>query len=287
MDISPILAHKLAQAVEEMPAFPQSVRKVLTLSQDINCSPKELVHVIDKDPVITVKILRVVNSSYYSIPTKITSLHHAVVYLGFNTVKNLALAIAAVGVLPRKNLADFDVQQYLLHSLTTAGIAKQLADRCPEVDPVDCFIAGLLHDFGKIVLALYSPQEFRMAVDMSQEQGESLHLTLRQVIGVDHSEVGAMLVEKWRFSESLVETIRHQYGPEVLDTDSIACVFAGNQIAKRLHIGFSGNAYIEELPSKLASRLGGGLDALQAALGTLKSLHADMPLVAALNGSAY
>lgn len=282
MLISSNMAKKLAQAVEAMPAFPESVRKVLSMTQDINCTPKELVQVIDKDPVITVKILRVVNSAYYSVPTKMTSIHHAVVYLGFNTVKNLALAIAAVGVLPRRNQAGFDVQQYLLHSLATAGIAKHLAARCPELDPVDCFIAGLLHDFGKIVLALFKPEEFRMAVEISQEYGDSLHVALRKVIGVDHATVGAMLVEKWCFPSNLVETIRHQYGPEVLDTGSIACVFAANQITKRLHIGNAGNACVEELPEVLARRVGGTLDQVQLSLGDLDHMLKDVQLVASL-----
>lgn len=279
---SSTMASRLARAVEAMPAFPESVRKVISLTQDINCTPKELVQVIDKDPVITVKILRVVNSAYYSVPTRITSLHHAVVYLGFNTVKNLALAIAAVGVLPRKNQAGFDVQQYLLHSLATAGIAKQLAARCPEVDAIDCFIAGLLHDFGKIVLALFKPQEFRMAVEISQEYGDSLHLALRKVIGVDHAAVGAMLVENWRFPSNLVETIGHQYGPEVLDTGSVACVFAANQLTKRLHIGYAGNACVEELPDALARRLGGTLDQVRGSLGDLNGMLKDVQLVAVL-----
>lgn len=279
---SPTMAQKLAQAVEAMPAFPESVRKVICMTQDINCTPKELVQVIDKDPVVTVKILRVVNSAYYSVPTKITSLHHAVVYLGFNTVKNLALAIAAVGVLPRKNQAGFNVQQYLLHSLATAGIAKQLSTRCPEVDPMDCFVAGLLHDFGKIVLALFKPQEFRMAVEISQDYGDSLHVALRKVIGVDHAAVGAMLVESWRFPSNLVETIRHQYGPEVIDTGSIACVFAANQLTKRMHIGFAGNACVEELPEALARRLGGGLDEIGGSLGDFKHMLKDVQLVASL-----
>lgn len=124
--MSPELSQKLAAAVDGMPAFPKSVQKILELTRDVNCTPKDLVQVIDKDPVVTVKILKVVNSAYYSLPKQITSISHAVVYLGFNTIKNLALSIAAIGMLPKDNAAGFDAQQYLLHSLATASIAKQL-----------------------------------------------------------------------------------------------------------------------------------------------------------------
>jgi putative nucleotidyltransferase with HDIG domain len=274
------LTKKLASAVDAMPAFPNSVQKVLELTRNPNCAPKDLVQVIEKDPVVTVKILRVVNSAYYSLPKQITSIGHAVVYLGFNTIKNLALSIAAIGMLPKENEAGFDPQQYLLHSLTTAGISKQLALRVEDADPMDCFIAGLLHDFGKVVLAQFMPKEFRMALETSQWNGTSLHLALREVIGVDHAVIGAMLVEKWRFAPHLIETIRHQYGPELADSDMIACVFGANQISKKLKFGFGGNACVEEFPPAVAKRLGGSLDELISSLGDLTSVFEEAKIFA-------
>jgi putative nucleotidyltransferase with HDIG domain len=269
--MSPELSQKLATAVDRMPAFPKSVQKILELTRDVNCSAKDLIQIIDKDPVVTVKVLRVVNSAYYSLPKQITSINHAVVYLGFNTIKNLALSIAAIGILPAHNAAGFDGQQYLIHSLSTAGIAKQLALRVGGADPMDCFICGLLHDFGKVVFAQFMPQEFRKALEASQWNETSLHLALREVIGADHDVVGAMLLEKWRFPVDLIETLRHQYGPELTDQDTpmMACVFAANQISKKLEYGFAGNPWIEELPSPLARRLGGTLDEVVASLGDL------------------
>jgi putative nucleotidyltransferase with HDIG domain len=272
MEMSPELTKKLAAAVDGMPAFPKSVQRVLELTRDVNSTPKDLVEVIDKDPVLTVKILKVVNSAYYSLPKQITSVGHAVVYLGFNTIKNLALSIAAIGMLPKSNEAGFDGQQYLLHSLATAAIAKQLALKVDDADPMDCFIAGLLHDFGKVVLAQFLPHEFKTALEVSQTRGASLHLALREVLGVDHAVVGAMLVEKWRFAPHLVETIRHQYGPELADSDMIACVFGANQISKKLNFGAAGNSLVEEFPPAVAKRLGGSLDAVIASLGDLNPL---------------
>lgn len=282
MQLSPELTKKLAAAVDGMPAFPKSVQRVLELTRNINSTPKELVEVIDKDPVLTVKILKVVNSAYYSLPKQITSVGHAVVYMGFNTIKNLALSIAAIGMLPKTNEAGFDGQQYLLHSLATAAIAKQLALKVDDADPMDCFIAGLLHDFGKVVLAQFMPKDLRTALQASADKGISLHLALRTVLGVDHAVVGGMLVEKWRFAPHLVETIRHQYGPELGDSDMIACVFAANQISKKLEFGFAGNHLVEEFPPAVIKRLGGTLDETIASLGDLAPLFEEAKVFAKL-----
>jgi putative nucleotidyltransferase with HDIG domain len=284
--MSPELSLKLAAAVDGMPAFPKSVQKILELTRDVDCTPKDLVEVIDKDPVLMLKILKVVNSAYYSLPKQITSIGHAVVFLGFNTIKNLALSIAAIGMLPKHNAAGFEIQNYLLHSLSTAGIAKRLADRVDDADPMDCFIAGLLHDFGKVVFAQFMPDEFRAALQISKENGSSLHLALRQEIGADHAEVGAMLVEKWRFPRDLIDTIRYQYGPEIRDTGMIACVFAANQISKRMDFGFAGNTCVEELPAILAARLGGSLDEVQASLGDLTPIFEEARVFSRLESEA-
>lgn len=270
--MNPELSQKLAAAVDKMPAFPQSVQAILDLTRDVNCTPKELVQVIDKDPVVTLKLLKVVNSAYYSLPHQITSINHAVVFLGFNTIKNLALGIAAIGVLPKSNAAGFDVQAYLLHSLATANIARTLAGRYGGADPMDCFIAGLLHDFGKIVFAQFMPAEFREALEMSRTSGGSLHEALRWTIGADHAIVGGLLIEKWRFAPRLVETISNLHGKNVKDTPMITYVFAANQIAKKLEFGFAGNSHVEELTPAMVQRLGGDLDHAIAQLGDLQAL---------------
>lgn len=284
--MKPELSQKLAAAVDCMPAFPKSVQKILALTRDFNSTPKDLVLVIETDPVITLKILKVVNSAYYSLPKQITSVNHALVYLGFNTIKNLALSIAAIGMLPTSNAAGFDIQQYLLHSLATAEIAKRLAAKLDDADPMDCYIAGLLHDFGKVVFAQFMPEGFKAALEISRQDSTSLHLALRETIGVDHAVVGAMLVEKWRFPIELIETIRYQYGPEAKDSAMTACVFAANQISKKLAFGFGGNAYIEAFPPWVVSRLGGSLDELIVALGDLTPLLAEAELFSRIGTEA-
>lgn len=278
--MSPELSQKLATAVDGMPAFPKSVQKILELTRDVNCTPRDLVQVIDKDPVVTVKILRVVNSAYYSLPKQITSVNHAVVYLGFNTIKNLALSIAAIGILPKHNAAGFDVDNYLLHSLSTAVIAKQLATHLDDADPMDCFIGGLLHDFGKVVCAQFMPDEFKHALKISETDGTSLHEALQRTLGTDHAVIGAMLVEKWRFAPSLIDTIAHQYKAPDRPSELFACVFTANQISKKLRFGSAGNPIVYELPPPVAQIMGGSLDEVILSAGDLSTAFEEAKLFA-------
>jgi HD-like signal output (HDOD) protein len=152
----------------------------------------------------------------------------------------------------------------------------------PLADVHDCFIAGLLHDFGKVVVAQFMPQEFRKALEMSLWQGIALHQAIVEVIGVDHAAIGAMLAEKWRFAPGLVDTIRHQHTPEQCDTDMMACVVAADQISKRLGVDFCGSPVLRELPDTVVARLGGKIEELQASLGNISPLMQETTLFANL-----
>ena len=278
------LKQQLETMVDKMPAFPQSVQRVLQLTSDLNCSHKELVQIIEHDPIITVKILKLLNSAYYNLPHKITSIKRSVVYIGFNTIKNLALSIASVGMLPKKNRAGFDTNQFLIHSLSTAAIAKTLGGRLnePEIDKTDCFVGGLIHDFGKIVFAQFKPDEFGRSLEKSKTEHISLHRAELEIIGADHSLVGSLLGDKWHFTNSLVECIAAHHHDERSDNGMRDCVIAANQVSKKLAIGYSGHDIVDELPGPVSDRFGMGLDDLIASLGDFEAEREEMKAFAVI-----
>jgi putative nucleotidyltransferase with HDIG domain len=276
------LSKRLSEAVEKMPAFPKSVQRILELSREINCPPKELVMVIEKDPVMTMKLLRILNSAYYSFPKQITSVNQSVVYLGLNTIKNMALSFAAMGSLPQQNAAGFDVQKYLMHSLTTASIARALCQKYShdDTDPADCYIAGLLHDFGKVVFAQFMAEEFKEALARSAEQAIPLHVAEQQIIGTDHTVVGGMLVEKWQFPKQLTDNIRNHHST-VSPTNTVqCCLFVADQISKKLSLGNGGNPVVDELSPALVEYFEGDLDAVIAGLGDIAKLASEAQVFA-------
>ena len=280
--LTPELERKLGAAVERMPAFPRSVQKILELTRDINCRPKEVVAVIEKDPVMTVKILKIINSAYYSLPSRITSVGQSVVYLGINTIKNLALGFAAAGILPRMNTAGFDIQRYLLHSLVVAGTARQLATQSArgEADPGDCYIAGLLHDFGKVVFAQFLPAEFHDALSHAVEHALPLHQAEKAVIGVDHGLAGALLAKRWAFSGELVDCIRDHHNPLVESSAMMDCLRVADQVVRLREIGDSGNPWRATEAPAAPQRFGDDMEVIIVKLGSLDKIVEDAMMFA-------
>lgn len=275
IQLTPELEARLAAAVERMPAFPKSVQTILEMTRRPDCLPKALVGVIEKDPVMTMKILRIVNSAWYGLPNRINSVAQAVVYLGINTVKNLALTIAAVGMLPRENDAGFDIQGYLVHSLSVAAVARLLCEKFAhgEADPGDCYIAGLLHDFGKVVLARFLSAEFALALLSAREGERSLDAAERRVIGVDHAHVGARLAQKWQFGQSLVVCIRDHHDETASPSAMLDCLRVADALCRWRGYGDAGNPWHEEEAARLPARFGNELPVLAASLAELAALY--------------
>ncbi len=210
---------RISKMVTDMPAFPRSVQEVLALTNDINCAPRDLVRVIEHDPVLRGRMTRLVNSAYFGLSRRIDSVKEAVAYIGLNTLKHLAMSVAAVGALPKKNKAGLQMDEFLRDSLAVGAAARWLTPRLGlgTRDGDDLFLAGLVHKIGQVVLALHMPKVFRAIRQRSQERGIPEHQLELQVLGTTHFELGALVALKWNLQEHIVDTVRHHwlYSPDV------------------------------------------------------------------------
>ncbi len=266
------IPEQVLQAVDRIPAFPKSVQQVLTLAADINCAPKDLVGVLKNDPIFTMKILKVVNSPFMGLSSRVTSIHQASVYLGVNTLKNLALSLAGIGMLPARNKAGFPMQDFWLHSLAVALVSRRLAGllEVAQQESADFFSAGLLHDVGKAVLALYMPEAFQAALELARQSPLFVFEAEERTLAADHAEVGALVAQRWGFPEVLVQGIAWHHTPERgLELPLVLCVFAADQVCKTLRYGSSGEDKCQPLPPSVAQRFGRDLDGLVRALPDL------------------
>lgn len=277
---------RLIQAVKSMPAFPESVHKIIELASDINCSAKQLVRVIERDPVVTVKVLQMVNSSFYCLPRKLTSANHAVAYLGLNTVKNLAVGIAAVGILSTRGAGGFNTNDFLHHSLATAVIARRLGLKIKEkhqYDPTEFFVAGLVHDFGKLVFMRSYTDTFVRAIALARKHRCPLHLVERKLLGIDHAQVGGILGDEWGLPEHLTccmrEHHRKRHGGGVL----LDCVVVANILSKVRRIGDGGNPFVpEDLPEQAIKTFGNRtLEMIDRWVGDIHEEYEDAKALAA------
>lgn len=264
---------QLLAFVDKMPAFRGSVQRLLVLATDLDADSRGIVQVIETDPLMTVKILKVINSPFYGLAQKISSVQRAVVHLGINTIKNLALSVAAIGVLPSQNQAGFDTHAFLLHSLTSAALCKLLAERLnvSSMQSSDYFVAGLLHDFGKIVFAEFIPATYKQVLHAARAQEINLFQAELDFLGTDHSRAGKLLAQHWGLADELIEAIDHHHS-EHRHTQLGDCLFAANQISKKMQFGFAGNPVVDELPPGTAHVFGMNLEGLIADLGDLSPI---------------
>jgi HD-like signal output (HDOD) protein len=270
--LSPDFSKELLDAIDRIQAFPVSVQNILKLARDSTSSPRDLVEVIQRDPIVTIKVLRVVNSAYYSLPRQMTSIDHAVVFLGFNTIKNLALGIAAVSLVPESLHTTLDHKAYLQHSLAAAAVARQLGTRFAAAEANDFFIGGLLHDFGKMVLAQVMPAQFRKALEFGLWHEVSLHTALMEVTGLDQAEVAAMLLAHWHFPAILVDGIRNQYVRDESAPPLSVCIYAANQICKHHGLDFAAGDKVQALSAHMQQTLGGTLESVMESLGDVAAI---------------
>ncbi len=271
------LEQQFIEMVDKMPAFPGSVNKILELTADINCAPKDLVQVIDHDPVMMARILKLVNSAYFGLSREITSINHGVVFVGINTIKNLAISIATMGMLPTSGPAGLDMDAFLLHSLGTATLARELSKRLggSADESTNFFVAGLLHDIGKIVFAQFKAEQMQRALSRVADEGVALHVAEMDEIGADHSHMGGMLAEKWQLPPALVSCIRehHSQSSEEESSKILDCVVAANLMSKRLEFGQAGNITEEEFPEPVVKRFGMGVAEL---IDTTESIEEEL-----------
>ena len=205
--------------VDSVPSLSPTVTKIIQVANNPNASADELIQVIKLDPVLTGKVIKMINSVYYGMQQKVVSLGRAVILLGINTIKNLALSTAIVGNFKRKGrIGQFDMNAFWEHCLGCAVGSKLLA-KSKNIDKLlweEYFIAGLLHDIGKLALAQFAPEEYAEVFEVLQREPEKGEVAVEELIlGTNHARIGGLIAEKWKLPEVLVNSILEHHGPAV------------------------------------------------------------------------
>jgi putative nucleotidyltransferase with HDIG domain len=253
---------KVEAYISKLPALPVTITKVMEICNNPATSPVDLNKVIGLDPVLMARVLKLINSAYYGLSNQVTSLARAIIMLGLNTVKNLALSTAVLGTLGKKdNFQALNMQGFWRHSLCV-GVTSKLIARKRRIDPKileEYFIAGLLHDIGKIPLNNTLAGEYIEAMGLSDRDHRPLYQSEKEIIGYDHTDVGVLIGEAWKLGEEILDTIRHHHSMDIYTGNNVPVVYTvavADLFANTNEIGFSGNRYPEKIKPEIFSYLG-------------------------------
>lgn len=235
-----ITLDQLVQWVEEVPALPNVAVKVLKMTEDPMASARDIGNTIAVDVALTSRVLRIANSAYYGMPRSISTVQEAVVILGMQVLRNLALAAASYDMLKREFSAyGLAAGELWRHSITCALAAQIIAKETRAVRSEEAFVAGLLHDIGKVILNVHAASQFQAIMALAELDALPFHEAERAVLGFDHAEVGARLAEKWNLPHALCSAIggHHDLSQDGDAPQLTAVVHVANHVCKRNLMG--------------------------------------------------
>lgn len=206
MQFDKSLLEKLTK-FKHIPTLPHILLQLIKTCNAESGSLKEIAGIIEKDPALTSRVLSLVNSAYYSKNNSIRNVDGAVIFLGTNAIKNIAICSSVHEVFQKvKSGPGFNLKQFWWHSLRCAILAKSIAKKQKFHDPEEAFLFGMLHDIGKIILWVNFPVQY---ADLLQKRKGRPDLILagESELGADHAEIGAWLLNKWNFQHEIVDAV--------------------------------------------------------------------------------
>ncbi len=214
MDVEQRL-QRLVREVRDLPALPESTLKVMHLTDDPRTNAADIARALSMDQAMTVRLLKLANSAFYGGMRRVATVTEAVVLLGQRTVRNMAIALSCQELLDRALPGyGMDTGELWRHSFCCAYAAQALARKAGYRVAEEAFVGGLLHDIGKVILNLYMQAEFAKVSKLASLASLPFMEAERLVLGFDHAEAGARVLEKWNLPAPLVASVRYHHSPQ-------------------------------------------------------------------------
>ncbi|MDH5484460.1 MAG: HDOD domain-containing protein [Gammaproteobacteria bacterium] len=203
----------LVKGVIKLISLPEIFIRINQVLEDPNHNAKQLGDVIGHDPSLTARILRIVNSAYYSLVVKVELVSRAVSVIGEDDLRNLVLATSAIDTFKRipNQLVDIDI--FWRHSVHTGIISRLISKQCNILHGERLFVAGMLHDIGKLVMYFKEPELSQQVLLQAGDDDGILFHAEKDIIGFTHADVGAALIESWQLADTLRDVVAYHHNP--------------------------------------------------------------------------
>ncbi len=246
---------KIMDKVDAFPSIPGSAVRLLELVDQADAPIQEIEEVLRLDPGLTANVLKLTNSAFFGLPAKVGSVKRAVMLLGMNKLKQLIMA-SCVNAVMDKDIPGYDLPAGELwrHSIAVSVAAEGLVRELSLESGDDIFTAALLHDVGKLVLGQFINEDYA-ALEAAAGSSVSFEIAEKQVLGTDHAEVGARILEHWALPDTLVHAVRWHHNPENAEEvhQSTDIVHVANMLCLMLGIGV-GREGLQYQPSPVVTR---------------------------------
>jgi putative nucleotidyltransferase with HDIG domain len=249
---------QITEKIIGLPTLPTVVTQLIAVVGDPSSSARQIARLVSTDQALTAKILKVANSSFYGFAREISTVQLAIVVLGIEMVKNIGLSVAVLKRFSEgKEHRLFDRQRFWAHAIGCGVASRMLAIKFKDRRIADeAFVAGVLHDIGKLILIEYFYDEFVEALEKAEAEGLSIVDAEEQVLGVSHADVGAWLAEKWNLPTALVRAIGYHHRPFEPNPDKpedlVLLTHLGDALIRHLRVGNSGDQQLASLDSRVA-----------------------------------
>ncbi len=203
----------LTTRIDSFPALPMVVERIMALTADPESSAEDLMKVISQDQALATAILKMANSAFFGMARRVSSLQQAVTVLGFKEIRNLVLARSVFRSFKTlSSEGQFDIHRFWEHSFS-CGLAAKIIGAELNMDKNECFVAGLIHDIGKLVIYLALPMKFSEIVNKAGHANLMTFDAEKITLGITHDKVGMDLLNKWLFPENLISAVGFHHQP--------------------------------------------------------------------------